>query len=133
MLLAVKQFVLGDNYRSAVDGIETENGALIWQDFKRPELQRESDVLQYVEEQRRQHAKFQRESLPKFKQTLLARSEIARRELVKLLDAEIDRRTDQAPEGLQEVPLLLERLVDHSISLHGNALGEPPQNLLTDL
>ena len=134
MLLAAKQFVLSDNYRSAVDGIETENGALIWQDPKRPaELQRDSDALQYVEEQRRQHAKFERESLPKFKQTLLARSEKSRRELVKLLDAEIDRRIDQAPEGLAEGPSLLQRLVDHSIALHSNALGERPQNLLTDL
>lgn len=134
MLLAAKQFVLRDDYRSAIDGIETEKGALIWQDLIRPaELQRENEVLQYVDEQRRQHAKVERESLPKFKQTLLARTEASRGELVKLLDAEIDRRIDQAPEGLEEVPSLLERLIDHSIALHASALGERPQNLLTDL
>ena len=134
MLLAAKQFVLRDDYRSAIDGIETDKGALIWHDPGRPaELRCENDVLQYVEEQRRQHAKFERESLPKFKQTLLARSETLRSELVKLLDGEIDRRIDSVPEGLGEVPLLLERLVDHSIALHANVLGERPENLLTDL
>lgn len=134
MLLAAKQFVLRDDYRSAIDGIEIEKDALIWQDLNRPvELQRENDALQYVEQQRRQHAKFERESLPKFKQALLARSETSRGELVKVLDAEIDRRIDQVPEGLGEVPSLLQRLVDHSIALHTKALGEHPQNLLTDL
>lgn len=134
MLLAAKQFVVNDVYRSALAGIETEKGALIWQDLKfAGELQHENDAPQYVEEQRRQHGKFERESLPKFKQTLLARSEAARGELIKLLDAEIDRRIDHTPEGLGEVPSLLERLVDHSIALHANALGERPQNFLTDL
>ena len=134
MLLAAKQFVLRDDYRSAIDGIETDKGAVIWQDLNRPaELQRENEVLQYVEEQRQQHARFERELLPKFKQALLARSETTRGVLVKLLDSEIDRRIDQAREGLGETPSLLECLVDHSIALRGSAFGERPQNLLTEL
>jgi hypothetical protein len=134
MLLAAKQFVISENYTSALDGLETEKGALIWQDPAPPtEMKSENDLLEYIEEQRRQHAKFESESLPKFKQALLTRRETTSSELIKLLDAEIDGRIDRALGGFGEVPLLLERLVDHSVALHANALGERPQNFLTDL
>lgn len=134
MLLAAKQFVVAEDYRSAVNGIETDKGALIWQDLPRPaEMHSESNVLEYVGELQRRHATFERETLPKFKQALVTRSETCLKDLVKVLDREIDRQIDQKPEGLSEAPLLLQRLVDHSIALHTNALGERPQNFITDL
>lgn len=134
MLLAAKQFVVAEEYRSVVNGIETDKGALIWQDLPRTaELQSESNVLEYVGELQRQHTTFERESLPKFKQALVTRSETCLKDLVKLLDREIDRQIDQKPEGLSEAPALLQRLIDHSIALHTNALGERPQNFITDL
>lgn len=134
LLLAAKQFVVAEEYRSAVNGIETDRGALIWQDLPQPaELQNESNVLEYAGELQRRHARFERESLPKFKQALVTRSETCLKDLVKLLDREIDRQIDQKPEGLSEAPSLLQRLIDHSIALHANALGERPQNFITDL
>lgn len=134
MLLAAKQFVVAEEYRSIINGIETDKGALIWQDLPRPaESQSESNVLEYIGESQRHHATFERESLPKFKQALVTRSETCLKDLVKLLDREIDRQIDQKPEGLSEAPSLLQRLVDHSIALHTNVLGERPQNFITDL
>lgn len=133
-LLAAKQFVLAEEYRSGVNGIETDKGALIWQDLPRPtELQRESNAPEFVGELQRHHAKFERESLPKFKQALVTRSESCLKDLVKLLDREIDRQIDQKPEGLREAPSLLQRLIDYSIALHTNVLGERPENFITDL
>lgn len=133
-LLAAKQFVLGEEYRSAVNELERDKGALIWQDPPRPaELQRESNALEYVAELQRHHSQFEREALPKFKQALVARSEACRKDLIKLVDKEIDRQVDEKPQGLRDVPALLDRLVDHGIALHTNALGERPQNFITDL
>jgi hypothetical protein len=134
MLLATKQFVLSEHYRSTLNALETEKGAPIWQDLPRTnELQGTNDVHQYLAEQQRQHTKFERESLPKFKQTLVLRSETSLQELLRLIDAEIDRRVDQNPEGVREASALLEWLVDYRIALHANTLAEPPQNFFTDL
>ena len=134
MLLATKQFVLSEEYRSTLNALETEKGASIWQDLPRVgELQAGSDVHQYLAEQERHQTKFERESLPKFKQALVARSEISAQDLIRLLDAEIDRRIDEKPEGFREVLALLDWLVDYRIALHANTLGERPQNFLTDL
>jgi hypothetical protein len=134
LLLMTKQFVLSEEYKSTLDALQTEKGAPIWQDLQRPnELQGGSDVHQYLAEQQRQHTKFERESLPKFKQALVARSETSLQDLVRLLDAEIDRRIDQKPEGFREASGLLEWLVDYRIALHANTLAERPQNFVTDL
>ena len=134
MLLATKQFVLSEEYRSTLNGLETEKGAAIWQDVPRAsELQVGNDVHQYLGEQQRNHTKFERESLPKFKQTLVARGETSLQELVRLVDTEIDRRIDQKPEGFREAVALLEWLVDYRIALQANALAERPQNFFTDL
>jgi len=134
MLLVTKQFVLSEEYRSTLSALETEKGAPIWQDLTRiNELHAGSDVHQYLAEQQRHHTKFERESLPKFKQALVARSEISLQELVRLLDAEIDRRIDQKPDGFREALALLEWFVDYGIALNANTLGERPQNFFTDL
>lgn len=134
MLLVTKQFVLGIEYRSTIDALETEKGAPIWQDLPRiNELQAESDVHQYLAEQQRLHTKFETESLPKFKQALLARSETSLRDLVRLLDAEIDRRIDQTPGGFREALALLRWFVDYRIAVNANILAERPQNFFTDL
>lgn len=134
MLLATKQFVLSEEYKSTLNRLEMEKGASIWQDLPRVgELQAGTDVHQYLAEQERHHAKFERESLPKFKQALVGRSETSAQELVRLLDVEIDGRIDENPEGFKEALALLEWLVDYRIALHANTLGERPQNFLTDL
>ena len=134
MLLATKQFVLSDEYRSILNGLEMEKGASIWQDLPRIiELQGGNDVHQYLAEQQRHHTKFERESLPRFKQTLMSRGETSLQELVRLVDAEIDRRIDQKPEGFREALALSEWFVDYDIVLHANTLGERPQNFFTDL
>lgn len=134
MLLATKQFVLSEDYQSTLNALETEKGAPIWRDLPRAgELQAGSDVHQVLAEQERHQTKFERESLPKFKQALVARSETSVQELVRLLDSEIDRRIDEKPEGFRDVVAFLEWLVDYRIALHTNTLGERPQNFLTDL
>jgi hypothetical protein len=134
LLLSAKQFVLSSDYRSAIERLESDQGALIWSDFPRlTQLKREGGASEYVSEVQRRHAEFERESLPKFKQALVTSSEIVLSVLVKLLDVEIDRRIDERPGGLEEAPELLQRLVDYSISLHANALGERPQNVITEL
>jgi hypothetical protein len=134
MLLATKQFVLSEAYRNTLSGLETEKGAPIWQDMPRTsDLQEVNDVHQYLAEQQRHHTKFERESLPKFKQMLVARSETSLQELHRLVDAEIDRHIDQKPEGFREALALLEWFVDYRIALHANTLAERPQNFFTDL
>ncbi len=134
MLLATKQFVVSEEYRSILNGLEKEKGAPIWQDLARTnEVQAGGDVHQYLAEQQRHQEKFERESLPRFKQALVARSETSFQELVRLLDTESDRRIDQNPEGSREALALLEWLVDYSIALHTSTLAERPQNFLTDL
>lgn len=134
LLLSAKQFVLTADYRSAIDSLEIDQGAAIWRDFPRSSrLQIESGAVEYVSEVQRRHLEFERESLPKFKQALVTRSESVLTELVRLLDAEIDRRADEKPTGLEEASEILQRLVDYSIALHANALGERPQNFITEL
>ena len=134
MLLATKQFVLSEEYRSTLNGLETEKGAPIWQDVPRiRDVEGGNDAHQYLAEQERLHTKFERESLPKFKQTLVARSETSLQELVSLVDTEIDRLIDQKPEGFREALALLEWFVDYRIALHANTLAERPQNFFTDL
>jgi hypothetical protein len=134
MLLATKQFVLSEEYRNILNGLETEKGAPIWQDVPRiSDLQEGNDFHQYLAEQQRHHTKFERESLPKFKQALVARSETSRQEQLRLLDAELDRHIDQKPEGFREALALLEWFVDYRIALHANTLAERPQNFFTDL
>jgi Tubulin like len=134
MLLVTKQFVLSEQYRSTLNALETEKGAPIWQDLPRiNELPAGSDIHQYLAEQQRHHTKFERESLPKFKQALMARSEASLPGLVRLLDEEIDRRIDQKPEGFSEALALLEWFVDYGIALNANTLAERPQNFFTDL
>lgn len=134
MLLATKQFVLSEAYRNTLNGLETEKGAPIWQDVPRSnDLQEVKDIHQYLAEQQRHHTKFERESLPKFKQILVARSETSLQELHRLVDAEIDRHIDQKPEGFREALALLEWFVDYRIALQANTLAERPQNFFTDL
>ena len=134
VLLSAKQFVLSEKYTDALNGLETEKGALIWHDLQgKGEFDRDNDPMEYVGQQKRQHTEFERESLPKFKEALVTRSEAVLKELIQVLAAEIDRRIDEKTEGIREVPPLLERLVDHSIALSASSLGEHPQNFITAL
>jgi hypothetical protein len=55
------------------------------------------------------------------------------KELLRLLDAELDRRIDQQPQGLSEALALSEWFVNYSIALHANTLAERPQNFFTEL
>src|SRR4029078_13269072 len=127
-------FVLSEGYRSTLNALETERGAPIWQDMSRTnDLQVGGDVHQYLAEQQSQHTKFERESLPGFKRALMTRSEASLQELVRLVDAEIDRLIDQKAEGFRKSLALLEWFVDYRIALHANALAEYPQNFVTDL
>jgi hypothetical protein len=134
VLLAAKQFVLGADYNSALEGLERHNGALIWHDFNpRAELQHEGVAGEHVSELERHHLQFQRETLPEFQHALLTQNEVVHSELVALLDAEIDRRADAVRGGINEARGLVESLVEPGVALQADALGEPPQNFITEL
>jgi hypothetical protein len=133
-LLDAKRLILSPAYNSAMNGLERDKGALIWRDFSPlTELQSGQETRKLVAEFQRRHSEFEREALPEFQRALLQQSETVQTSLVALLDAEIDRRTDSAPDGLSDAIELMERLVDPNIALQADAVGERPQNLMTEL
>lgn len=134
MLIAAKEFVLNKKYTDALGGIEREKGGLIWrQDFNpRDDMRGEMAAPEYVSELQHQHEKFESETLLGYNRSLLTSSNEAHTELVRLLDEEIDRRIDLAPNGLGEALKLVEMFVDRAIILKADMPNERPQNLITE-
>ncbi len=132
MLLAAKRFILSANYTSALEGLERDKGAPIWQDFSPRAEIREGATGAYLTELQLRHKQFEEGALPGFQRTLLLRREEVKAELEALIDAEINRRADAAPDGLNESIELLAAMTDRNISLSKDVLGENPQNLITE-
>ncbi len=132
LLLAVKQFVLSKDFERYFAGLEQSQGAVIWQGFKPKAELNEKLPQEFIAELQRLHKDFERESLLAFRNALLARSHEVQRELTGLIDAEIDRRADAAPNGLGETIEFLKLLTEPAVALEADLLGEHPKNLLTE-
>ena len=134
LLLMSKQFVLAPAYNDALNGFERKTGALIWNDFKPPgELERESLVHEHVSDLQRRFGEFERENWPAFQRELVSQGETVKKALMSLLDSSVDQIADASPHGLSEAYEFIQKLVDPGIALRADALGENPQNLITEL
>src|SRR5678816_2394667 len=131
LMLATKQFLLSKDFVSALDGLEREKGAPIWQGFKPVVELREGAATEYVIELQRAHQRFSQETIPNLQRSLVSRSDEVKLELGRLIDHEIDVRADAGPEGLIQSCELLETMTDPAIGLRADVLGEAPQNLIT--
>ncbi|HEX8131267.1 MAG TPA: hypothetical protein VF527_19365 [Pyrinomonadaceae bacterium] len=132
LLVAAKQFVLSKEYEDTLSGIESNKGALIWRDFRPRAEAREIAAREYVAELQRRHKEFDRKDLLEFRETLIARAEEVRKDLVVLLDDEIDVRCDASPDGLYEALKFLGVMTDPAIAIQEELLGESPQNIITE-
>ena len=132
LLLAVKQFLLSKEFENALAGLDQLQGAAIWQNFRPTAKFVDTAPQEYIAELQRRHVDFERESLIGFRQALVDRSQHVGVELSALLDAEIDRRADADRNGLTEALEFLKVLVEPTIALESELLGERPRNLLTE-
>jgi hypothetical protein len=131
LMLATKQFLLSKDFVSALDGLEREKGAPIWQGFKPVAELSEGAAGEYTTELQRSHQVFTQETLPKMQRSLMIRRDEVKSEIERLIDQEIDLRVDTGPEGLINACGLLETMTDPAIALRADVLGEQPQNLIT--
>jgi hypothetical protein len=105
---------------------------LIWRDFSPRTEARDVATREHVAELQRRHRDFDRKELLEFRDTLITRAEEVRKELVALLDAEIDVRCDSSPDGLHEALKFLTVMTDTVVAIQEDLLGESPQNIITE-
>ena len=132
LLLAVTKFTRSKRYVDALEGLERDQGALIWQPFKQPVEPRDTAALAYVTELQRRHAEYDHKELTRFREELSTRKEEVLKELTTLLDDEIDARANASPAGLYDSLSFLRTLTHPGVVLREDLLNEEPQNLFTE-
>jgi hypothetical protein len=90
------------------------------------------DPHQYIQALRREHDEFDRKDMLARREALNERRGQIEEELTELLDKELDRRADAAPDGLLDALDFLAVTRDADVPLQQNVLGDEPQNFVTE-